>query len=321
MPQLLLELAICVVCTPPYFDYTFSGEMLKGSYTYSYNAVFFFVMLFRCYLVVRLFSSYSRWTNEKAENVCKKYKTSASTMFAIKCEFKQRPYLMICIGFMFFVCLGALAIRIFEVPYDGPKSSLDLEHYDNGMWLLIITMTTVGYGDGYPVTHGGRFIAIIACIIGMVLVSLMVVSLTNASDFTREETRAYYNIKMTKAGRKLDHKAADVIKNLFRFKSVSQRDFYQTMAGLAIYKRVLYKFVVMKKKAADANVAPPDELLMEVQNRLEFYMENIKKQISKLPSLQVRCLEIKNKQTDLAQRLEDILAVQESLGSHINPVV
>ena len=177
-------------------------------------------MLFRFYLVLRLFSSYSRWTNEKAENVCKKYKTTASTMFAIKCEFKQRPYLMIAVGFLFFVISGALAIRVFEKPYDGPKGTLDLDRVDNGMWLLIITMTTVGYGDGYPSTHGGRFIAIIACIIGMVLVSLMVVSLTNASDFNREETRAYYNIKMSKATSDVEQRAADAIKEAFRLKKI-----------------------------------------------------------------------------------------------------
>jgi len=47
----------------------------------------------------------------------------------------------------------------------------------------------VGFGDGYPSTHLGRAVGVVACIIGMLLVSLMVVSLTNASEFTTEESK------------------------------------------------------------------------------------------------------------------------------------
>lgn len=61
------------------------------------------------------------------------------------------------------------------------------------MWLIIITMTTVGFGEGYPSTHLGRFIGVIACIIGMLLVSLMVVSLTLSSEMTPEESKVELN--------------------------------------------------------------------------------------------------------------------------------
>lgn len=57
------------------------------------------------------------------------------------------------------------------------------------MWLIMITMTTVGFGEGYPSTHLGRFIGVCACLIGMLLVSLMVVSLTLSSEFTQEESK------------------------------------------------------------------------------------------------------------------------------------
>lgn len=57
------------------------------------------------------------------------------------------------------------------------------------MWLIMITMTTVGFGEGYPSTHLGRFIGVCACLIGMLLISLMVVSLTLSSEFTQEESK------------------------------------------------------------------------------------------------------------------------------------
>jgi len=53
------------------------------------------------------------------------------------------------------------------------------------MWVIIITMTTVGYGDGYPSTHLGRLIAAVACLIGMLFVSLVVVALTDLTTLSK----------------------------------------------------------------------------------------------------------------------------------------
>lgn len=40
-------------------------------------------------------------------------------------------------------------------------------------------MTTVGYGDYYPITTPGRLVGFISCIWGVLVVSLMVITLTN----------------------------------------------------------------------------------------------------------------------------------------------
>lgn len=82
------------------------------------------------------------------------------------------------------------------VPYNPSMShNLDFNFVANSLWLIIITMTTVGFGEGYPNTHMGRFVGVIACIIGMLLISLMVVSMTIASEFTPPEAKAFSIIK------------------------------------------------------------------------------------------------------------------------------
>ncbi|XP_068727599.1 protein sidekick homolog [Montipora capricornis] len=49
-----------------------------------------------------------------------------------------------------------------------------------GVWWSLITMTTVGYGDKYPKTIMGRFIAIVWFLTGIVLSSLLISSLTSS---------------------------------------------------------------------------------------------------------------------------------------------
>ena len=71
--------------------------------------------------------------------------------------------------------MGGFALRIFERPL-FEHSALDFSSYGNAMWTVILTMTTVGYGDYYPVTVAGRVIGFIVCIWGICSVALMVTS-------------------------------------------------------------------------------------------------------------------------------------------------
>lgn len=42
----------------------------------------------------------------------------------------------------------------------------------DGIWWSVITLTTIGYGDIYPMTFGGRTLAIVLALIGIGLVAL-----------------------------------------------------------------------------------------------------------------------------------------------------
>lgn len=59
-----------------------------------------------------------------------------------------------------------------------------MKDYFNSLWLVIITMTTVGYGDIYPQTNIGRFFGIVTCLIGMLLISYLVVGMNSLFGLT-----------------------------------------------------------------------------------------------------------------------------------------
>ena len=64
------------------------------------------------------------------------------------------------------------------------------------MWNILITITTVGYGDISASSHMGRLIAIIAAFWGVFFVSLFVVALMNMLMFDSSEKKAYMLLKV-----------------------------------------------------------------------------------------------------------------------------
>jgi len=68
-------------------------------------------------------------------------------------------------------------------------SQMDWRSYASGLWCMLNTMTTVVYGDLTPGSNFGRIISVVAGQWGVFLFSLMVVSLSNSSQFTKHEAR------------------------------------------------------------------------------------------------------------------------------------
>ncbi|MDT8376469.1 MAG: potassium channel family protein [Mariprofundaceae bacterium] len=48
----------------------------------------------------------------------------------------------------------------------------------DGLWWAFVTLTTVGYGDLYPVTSAGRIVAVFTMLFGITIYSLMIANLT-----------------------------------------------------------------------------------------------------------------------------------------------
>ncbi|WP_342768382.1 ion transporter [Kushneria sinocarnis] len=61
------------------------------------------------------------------------------------------------------VVFGAIAILLVE----GPAPQSPIETAGDALWWAFVTITTVGYGDYYPVTTAGRVIAVFLMIAGV----------------------------------------------------------------------------------------------------------------------------------------------------------
>ena len=79
---------------------------------------------------------------------------------------------------------GSWLVLLFE---ENAKGS-NIHNYPDALWWAIVTVTTVGYGDRYPVTGGGRAVAVVLMLVGIGLIGVL--TATVASVFIKEHTDA-----------------------------------------------------------------------------------------------------------------------------------
>ena len=112
----------------------------------------------------------------------------ASYNFSIKCLMNQQPLTIMNYAFLMVLIMGGYGLMIWERPLQEDIFG----SYINCIWNAVITMTTVGYGDFNAQTIFGRITAVIICLWGVLLVSIMVVSLTNLTELNTQEQKVRY---------------------------------------------------------------------------------------------------------------------------------
>lgn len=69
--------------------------------------------------------------------------------------------------------MGALAVLQFEVGAEGAN----IKTAEDALWWAFVSISTVGYGDRFPVTHEGRAVAVVLIMVGIVIVATITASI------------------------------------------------------------------------------------------------------------------------------------------------
>lgn len=133
----------------------------------------------------------------------------------------ENPTKVAFILFMSSIIVLAEVLRIFEIPYEinNDVNSVDMKDYPSAIWLIIITSTTVGYGDIYPHTIGGQITCVITAFWGTFIVSLLVLVVANIFELSDDEKKAIKFIKQSRT-------AATAIGKAFKF-YLQKKNYYK----------------------------------------------------------------------------------------------
>ena len=83
--------------------------------------------------------------------------------------------LKVAIATVFIAYVSAVQITILERSVEGSN----IKNFGDGLWWAVTTVTTVGYGDRYPTTTEGRFLAVLLMMMGISLVGVITASVAS----------------------------------------------------------------------------------------------------------------------------------------------
>ena len=147
----------------------------------------------------------------------------ADKIFAIKSMMQENPYSLVFILFFGSSIICGYACSVFERPLSH-ESGQNMDVYHNGVWLIIVTMTTVGYGDSFPKTYGGRIIGVFTCVWGMFLTSFFTVSLTNVLMFSPSQNKSYILLQRLFHKERLQHQACQAVSTIFKHNLIARQN-------------------------------------------------------------------------------------------------
>ena len=322
LPKMFLEMIVMGLFCPPYFDYTFSGDMLNGHYTYSIEIIISIISMLRITQVVRIYSYFSIWMSSEAYDLGKKLNVAPTLWFSLKSDLKFQPQLVLIPTIGMIAMIMGYAVRNLERPYvSDSKSSLDFDYLTNGFWLAIVTMCTIGYGDGYPSTHLGRFIMVLTAAISLVAISLYIVALNIATILSKEQSKAFYMIRNRRRGIDYRNNASNVMKSVFALKRLMMhKDKPNYLRNLFVAAAILKKQLhyMSGKTASTSKYLSPTEMVMQLEHKLVSDINFIKKEIIDIDYIGDRLEELIKSEEEATKEIDLVISQHESVEKVIS---
>lgn len=274
---MIFEILIIIIVPADYFNQitinAFNTE--RNIFTmYTLNDIILLVMFFRIYLLLELFLRNTEYSSFKMKKYLKLSKQEDNLIFIMKCLISTYPYLFFAFSFSTSLCIFSYLIRVCELPLSVTDSDISYQSYLNATWMVMITMTTVGYSDNTPKTIPGRIITFFMIIWGIYSMSLIIIILFQSLELNSHERLSLIIFNKLELKKLMYKKAAEVISERWLFKIQKEKKEDKFFKALIEFREIQKEIRVLDNTQSD-----------NFYQKMNFFYENMEESVQELSAL------------------------------------
>lgn len=159
-------------------------------------------MFLRLLFLFRTVNSFTIFTDQYAYQWCFEQGFKNNLRFVFRCYFKDYPSWTVMVLFTGFVLIYAYIVRIFELPlarYFKDEEENHIKDFSGAIYLNVITLTTIGYGDLTPNSTAGRVTMMMSAALGALMTSLIIIVVSDRSDMNEKQLLSFWKIHQTQS--------------------------------------------------------------------------------------------------------------------------
>ena len=148
-------------------------------------------MVVRLYFLFKSRFSFSRYKDPFSKKICKEHNFYPSNWFILKVKNEKKPLKTVILTSLSLIFIVWWWLLLFELEtLITSENAQTIRPEFASLYLTMITLTTVGYGDISPETMAGRIVIMIAAVFGIIQISLVVNVVSNLMSLSDNEKTA-----------------------------------------------------------------------------------------------------------------------------------
>ena len=152
----------------------------------------FALMFIRLIFVIQWMLNRSSYKTQFVRKICEEHNFQPSNWFIFKKTLLENQVNMTILVFMLSVIVLTFILMVFEV--ENLMTADDLSYLNSpfigSMYFVMVTLTTIGYGDFSPKSFEGRLVIMIAAVWGTIILALFVSVASTIFEMHDNETKA-----------------------------------------------------------------------------------------------------------------------------------
>ena len=154
-------------------SFTTSISYNQKKVEYCINDIFLLIQCIRLLYLILILVICSDFYGPRADRVCKMMGRHLDLSFSLRALFIDKTLIMLIYCSITICTMLSYMLKILNQPLEITETN-NFKSFGNCFWYVLVTMTTVGYGDIFPETTNERIIGYCIAISGTVVVALIV---------------------------------------------------------------------------------------------------------------------------------------------------